>query len=512
MRTVSVRLRLMIIAALVALSLWAVYPPAEKINLGLDLRGGLQLVLRVRTADALRQQTRVAAEQLQEQLTRAGARADKVEFLAVSQFVITGIEDGEAVGNAAAGLAGQFDRISNGASHTFTLKPEAGEQIRRDTVQQAIETIERRVNELGLTEPIVAPYTDDDQILVQLPGIEDVEGAKRIIRATAQLRLTLVERGPFADRQSALDSYGGVLPVDVEILPGRGEASGETAYYVLAAQPAATGADLRNAQPSVDEFNRPAVAFTLRPDAGRRFGEFTAGHVNRLMATVVDDRVASVATIVSRIDDRGQIVGLTRDEMIEQVITLKSGALPAGLDYLDQRTVSATLGQTSIRAGVLASLGGLVLVTMFMLAYYRGMGLNALVSIVLNVILLLALLALFNAKLTLPGIAGLVLTIGMGVDSNVLIFERIREEQAAATGRRAAVRAAFDRVWITIVDTHVASLIAAAVLFQFGTGPIRGFAVTLTLGLLANVFTAVFVSKTMFDVALRRARTSGRQG
>jgi preprotein translocase subunit SecD len=211
-----------------------------------------------------------------------------------------------------------------------------------------------------------------------------------------------------------------------------------------------------------------------------------------------------VATIISRIDDRGQIVGLTREEMIEQVITLKSGALPAGLDYLDQRTVSATLGQASIRAGVLASMAGLALVTVFMLAYYRGMGVNAFASIVLNLLVVVALMASFDASLTLPGIAGLVLTIGMGVDSNVLIFERIREERATAATPRAAVRAAFDRVWITIVDTHIASLIAAAVLFQFGTGAVRGFALTLAIGLLANVFTAVFVSKTLFDAALRR--------
>jgi preprotein translocase subunit SecD len=510
MRTLSVRVRLVIIAAVVASSVWAVYPPAEKISLGLDLRGGLQLVLRVRTADALRQQTRAAAEQLDGQLTRAGSPAHKVDVVGPSQFVATGIDDGEALRNASAALESQFDRVSNGSSHTFTLQPEVAGELRRDTVQQAIQTIERRVNELGLTEPIVAPYTDDDQILVQLPGVEDVEGAKRIIRATAQLRLVLVERGPFIDRQSALEAYGTALPSDVEVLAGRGAAPGETVYYVVAAQPAATGADLRSAQPSVDEFNRPAVAFTLRPDAARRFGDFTARHVNRLLATVVDDRVASVATIVSRIDDRGQIVGLTRDEMIEQVVTLKSGALPAGLDYLDQRTVSATLGETSIRAGLAASIGGLALVTAFMLAYYKGMGLNALVSMLLNLIVLLALMALLDAKLTLPGIAGLVLTIGMGVDSNVLIFERIREERATAEAPGAAVRAAFDRVWITIVDTHVASLVAAAVLFQFGTGPIRGFAVTLALGLLANVFTAVFVSKTMFEAALWRGSASRR--
>jgi preprotein translocase subunit SecD len=508
MRTASVRLRLLIIAAVVALSVWALYPPAEKINLGLDLRGGLQLVLRVRTEDALRQQTRSAAEQLQENLAGAGVRWDKVDVIGASEFVVSGVDDTEALRTASLGLEALFDRVTAGAVHRFRLTPQAVRQLRRDTVQQATETIERRVNELGLTEPIVAAYTQEDQILVQLPGVGDVEGAKRIIKATAQLRLTLIERGPFPSRDAALDSYGHSLPPDVDVLGGRSEGTAEAAYYVVAREPAVTGADLRSVQQSLDEFNRPAVAFTLRPDAARRFGAFTARNIKRLMATVVDDRIVSVATIISRIDDRGQIVGLSREEMIEQVITLKSGALPASLEYLDQRTVSATLGEASIRAGVLASLGGLALVTMFMLAYYHGWGVNAFLSIVLNLLLVLALMAFFGASLTLPGIAGLVLTIGMGVDSNVLIFERIKEELATAAGPRSAIHAAFDRVWITIVDTHIASLIAAAVLFQFGAGAIRGFAMTLALGLLANVFTAVFVSKTMFDVALRRRKSA----
>ena len=531
MRTASIRFRLLIIAAVVGVSVWIVFPPSETIGLGLDLRGGLQLILRVRTEEALRQQTRAAAEQLEEQLTRTGLSGATVAVVNPSELVVSGIaaestvvrglqppqgepqppQDAvEMLRMASVGLESQFDRVTTGTTTAFRLKPDIARQIRRDTVRQAIETIERRVNELGLTEPVVAPYTDEDQILVQLPGVDDIDGAKRIIRATAQLRLTVVERGPFASRDAALQAYGSVLPADVEILPGRTETSGETVFYVVAREAAVTGADLRNAQQSLDEFNRPAVAFTLRTEAGRRFGEFTARHVNRLMATVVDDRVVAVATIISRIDDRGQIVGLTREEMIEQVITLNSGALPATLDYLDQRTVSATLGEAAIRAGVLASLGGLGLVTIFMLAYYKGMGLNAFVSIALNLLVLIALMVMVDARLTLPGIAGFVLTIGMGVDSNVLIFERIREELATAAGPRSAINAAFDRVWITIVDTHVASLIAAAVLFQFGTGPVRGFATTLALGLLANVFTAVFVSKTIFELNGRRRQSAGR--
>ena len=504
MRTVSVRVRLLIMAAVVAVSGWAVYPPSERIALGLDLKGGLQLVLRVRTDDALRAQTQLAADQLQAELARAGAGHARVEVIDSSGFRVVDVSDPHLLRDSSAALEPTFDRTVDGSTYSFRFNPRAARELRRETVQQAIATIERRVNELGVAEPAIAPYAGEDKILLQLPGVEDIDGAKRIIRATAQLRLTLVEGGPFSSRELAFAAYGEPLAATVEILPGPADASGGMTFYVVMKQPAITGADLRSVQQTLDEFNRPAVAFTLRPDAARRFGEFTGRNINRLMATVIDDRVLSVATIISRIEDRGQIVGLTREEMIEQVITLKSGALPAGLDYLDQRTVSATLGEDSIRAGVLASMASLALVTVFMLVYYRAMGVNALVSIVLNLLVLMALMAYVGARLTLPGIAGLVLTIGMGVDSNVLIFERIREEQAIAASARAAVRAAFDRVWITIVDTHVASLLAAAILYQFGTGAVRGFALTLAIGLLSNVFTAVFVSKTLFDLSLRR--------
>ena len=213
----------------------------------------------------------------------------------------------------------------------------------------------------------------------------------------------------------------------------------------------------------------------------------------------------SVANIQERISDNGRISGnFTREEVADQSLMLRSGALPAGLDYLEERTVGPTLGADSIRAGVYASIGGLLLVALFMLTYYKLSGINAIISVVANLVILLGFMAQIGAVMTLPGIAGFILTIGMGVDSNVLIFERIKEELATARGARAAVNAGFDRVWWTIVDTHVSSLIAAMFLFQFGTGPIRGFATTLTIGLLSNVFTAVFVSRTVFELVLGR--------
>jgi preprotein translocase subunit SecD len=228
------------------------------------------------------------------------------------------------------------------------------------------------------------------------------------------------------------------------------------------------------------------------------------------MAIVLDNRVMSVATIQGRITDSGQITGINHDEMVDTVITLKSGALPASMDYLEERTVGPSLGAESIRAGFISSLAGLAFVVLFMLFYYRLTGINAVISIVANLVILLGLMAFLSSVMTLPGIAGFILTIGMGVDSNVLIFERIKEELATARGARAAVNAGFDRVWWTIVDTHVSSLIAALLLLQFGTSTIRGFAVTLIIGLLSNVFTAVFVSRTAFELVLSRRQTAAQ--
>ena len=286
---------------------------------------------------------------------------------------------------------------------------------------------------------MIARYTAADQILVELPGVSDVDRAKQIIKSTAQLRLTLVDQGPFASRDAALLAYGNALPPDLEILPGQAGPESSRAARSSTSSSArrrsrATTFAARGSRSTSS--TGPAVGFTLKPDAAQRFGAFTERNINRSLATVLDNRVMSVATIQSRIDDQGQIAGVSREEMIEQVINLNSGALPADLEYVEERTIGASLGAASIRAGVLASLGGLGLVLLFMLGYYRLAGVNALISVVLNLLILLALMAYIPVTLTLPGIAGLILTIGMGVDSNVLIFERIKEELATAHGPR----------------------------------------------------------------------------
>jgi preprotein translocase subunit SecD len=391
------------------------------------------------------------------------------------------------------------------------MRPNIASQLREATVAQALQTIERRVNELGVAEPIVARQGPVNQILVQLPGVTDVQRAKEIIRSTALLELKIVEMGPFPSEEAARQAYNNAVPPDLVVVPGSediaatGGGTPGTVYYVVRRVPPITGRDLRTAQPSLDQNNLPAVGFSLSRDGAVRFGQLTEQNINRQLAIILDNRVISAPVIQSRITDQGQITGgFDQQRAQDLALVLRSGALPAPMDFLEERTVGPSLGADSIRAGVTASIGGLMLVVLFMLSYYKLAGFNALTSIVVNLLILLGMMAYLGATMTLPGFAGFVLTIGMGVDSNVLIFERIKEELATAKGVRAAVNAGFDRVWWTIVDTHVASLIGALLLLNFGTGPIRGFALTLIIGLASNVFTAVFVSRTMFELMLSR--------
>jgi preprotein translocase subunit SecD len=509
----SLRTKLLIIVAVIGTAIWSFYPPSQKVNLGLDLKGGVHLVMRVNTDDALRLETETTAERLREALTNTNPQA-KIEVTGPSEFRVEGIKDDQAFRLASADIESIFTRSSGSGSYTFTMRPNVGRQLREDTVNQALQTIERRVNELGVAEPIVARHGSNDQILVQLPGVADVNRAKEIIGRTAILELKLAEQGPFPTREAALQAVNNTVAPDMEIVTGTSEpgSSGgtpSTTYYIVKKVAAVTGRDLRNARPTLDQNNQPAVSFSLNQDGARKFGQFTGSNIGRNLAIILDNRVFSAPTIQDRITDEGRITGnFTTQEAQDLSLVLRSGALPASLTSLEERTVGPSLGADSIRAGVTAAVGGLLLVILFMFAYYKLAGLNAFVSIATNLIILLGMMAYLKATMTLPGIAGFILTIGMGVDSNVLIFERIKEELATAKGVRAAVNAGFDRVWWTIVDTHVSSLIAALFLFQFGTGPIRGFATTLFIGLVSNVFTAVFISRAMFEFVLSRRRVA----
>ncbi len=512
----NLRTKLLVILGVIALAVFAFYPPSQKVRLGLDLKGGVHLVLRVETDDALRLLTEGTAEQLREQLRTAGMTGVTTAVTGVNSFTVSNVPEAQdaVFRSALSTVEVSFVRSSTGpGSYAFQMKPNITADNRESTVNQALQTIERRVNELGVAEPIVARHSGADQILVQLPGVTDVARAKEIIRSTALLELKLVEQGPFPDEAAARQAFGGNVPPDVQILPARTEpVAGQPAapmYYAVRRVAAVTGRDLRSATPQLDEYNRPAVGFSFNAEGAQKFGAFTGANIGRQLAVVLDGRVQTAPRIDSRIDYDGRITGtFTSQEAADLSLTLRSGALPASLTYLEERTVGPSLGAASIRAGVTAAAGGLLLVMLFMVTFYKLAGFNALASIVINLVLLLGLMAYLGATMTLPGIAGFILTIGMGVDSNVLIFERIKEELAGGKGVKQAVAAGFDRVFLTILDTHVASLIAAAFLFQFGTGPIRGFATTLTIGLLSNVFTAVFVSRTLFELALSRRQVT----
>jgi preprotein translocase subunit SecD len=396
----------------------------------------------------------------------------------------------------------------------MNMKPSALIELKRNTVAQERDTIERRVNALGLTEPTVQDYGASDkasEILVELPGVDDPARVKELIGSVAQLKIVEVKNeGPWKTKEEGLAAKGGILPLNTELLDWpAGVGNGSGGWYMVNRTAVITGQDLRNARPGTDSDSpgRWECSFSLSQDGGRKFGVFTGAHIGDRLAVVLDAQITSVATIQSRIDDNGRINGLgTQEEASDLALKLRTGALPAGIKYEQERTIGPSLGADSIREGIVAAVAGLLAVVVVMLIYYKKAGINAVLALILNTVLLMAALSYFGATLTLPGIAGIILTIGMAVDSNVLIFERIREELRTGKSIIAAVDAGFGKAWWTIVDTHVTTIVSCLFLFMFGTGPVRGFAVTLVIGLLANVFTAVFVSKTIFDWELSRTK------
>ena len=505
-------LAILVIAAVLA------WPLDEKINLGLDLQGGMHLVLQVHTEDALRAETdsdmdRIVQLALQEGAAGVQARRtadDAFEISAPSPEALDKVAS-LAEENRYAGREGRWQITSRGDGRmVFEMNEAEVNQVRNSAVNQAKQTIDNRINAYGVAEPNIA-VTDNYRILVQLPGVDDPERVRNLIKSTAFLEFRIVEKGPASDRQTLLASYGGRLPENLEILEGDlNDPSGADVgdqYYAVQKRRTVTGRDLKNARPSLGQFNRPIVQFMLTPTGSDAFGEMTGNNIGRPMAIVLDGRIESVATIRARITDEGIIEGdFTQQEVQDLAMVLKSGALPAGITTLEERTVGPSLGRDSIEKGLLAGLVGTGLVVIYMLMIYNLSGLNAVAALTLNLLLLFGGLAAFNATLTLPGIAGIILTIGMAVDANVLIFERIREELRAGRTVRSSIDQGFQKALSSIVDGNVTTLIAAAFLFQFGTGPIKGFAVTLFIGLAASMFTAVFVSRWLFDFILTRWR------
>jgi preprotein translocase subunit SecD len=497
----------------------------KNIRLGLDLKGGSHLVLQVQVQDAVKAEADQAIERLKEDLQKqniAWAGIDRNDPQTVQeadnvQITIKGIPATQtsAFRNLINERYGEWLLTAeNSTDYNLRMKPSDLVALKRDTVEREIQTISNRINQLGLTEPSVQQYGragDDFQILVQLPGVDDPARVKELIGTVAVLQITAVKEGPFASREAALAQHGGVLPLNtrlVKALP-RGGSQGEE-WYLVNKNPVITGREMRNARASQDTTLGSRgweTNFTLSQDGGKRFGIFTGANIGNSLAVVLDNNIVSVAQIKDKIEDSGRIMGLgSEEEATDLSRYLRSGSLPAGIVYLEERSVGPSLGADSIHEGFLAGIAGLLAVIMVMLVYYKRSGVNAVLALVLNTVILLACLSYFHAVLTLPGIAGIILTIGMAVDSNVLIFERIREELRAGKAVVAAVDAGFGKAWWTIVDTHVTTIVSCCFLFLFGEGPVRGFAVTLVIGLAANVFTAVFVSRTIFTYELSGQR------
>jgi preprotein translocase subunit SecD len=509
----ELRVRATLYGSFLIACLVAIWPPygkdgqPGKIHLGLDLRGGIHLVLQVMTDDALNATIDDAVQTVRDQATRKGIAFGSAQRVDTTSFSLEGVEPARV--KDASAILHDFFRdgwdIRETGEGRFLVKMTdlLARQIKERTVKEAIKTLERRVNQLGVAEPVIAEHGNKgDQILVQLPGVTDVEQAKRVIKTTAQLALKLVE-DTSTSQESLLQATGGKVPDDKEVVQGQGDQPGQPVYYLVRKEAVITGRDLKNARAGVDQNNAPDVQFTLNPQGAEKFKRETGRNVGKRLAIILDGTVASAPTIQSQIAGDGVITGrFTAQEADELSKVLRAGALPATLKYLQELTVGASLGRDSIRSGVLASAAGMAFITVFMLVYYRMSGLNAVVALAANLLILLGAMAYTGATLTLPGIAGIILTIGVGVDTNVLVFERIREELRNGRAVRAAITNGFERVWITILDTHATALIAAAFLFQFGTGPIKGFAVTLVMGLIANIFASYFVSKFLFEWVL----------
>lgn len=490
---------------------------ANNIKLGLDLKGGSHLILKVQTTDALQAVTDGNIAKARDILQKENIQVKNVVSPRIGQVIVE-MDDTSRIEDVKKFIGEDFGPgwvvETQGKNVVFTIKPEEAASLAQRATEQALRIIENRVNEFGVTEPTIQRHgpASAHQILVQLPGVDDPERVKNLIRAESRLELKLVTNGPFASREDALKELGGTVPPDKQILPveSRRRSADEPKteqYYVVEKTPVVTGAELRRAQGVISRTgaNTYEILFSLRPEGAKKFGDFTGSHIGKQLAIVLNDTIKSAPNIKSRIEAEGVIEGdFTKEEADDLALTLNSGALPARLHYLEERTVGPSLGADSIRQGVAAALVGLALVVVAMILYYRLSGVNAVVALVLNVFLLLAALRLFGAVLTLPGIAGIALTIGMAVDANVLVFERIREELKSGKVVMSAVTLGFDRAFVTIFDSNVTTIIAALFLFVFGTGPIRGFAVTLVCGLLANLFTAVFASKTFFLWLLSR--------
>jgi preprotein translocase subunit SecD len=496
---------------------------ASRIHLGLDLQGGIHLVLQVHVAEALNSATDRDVARIEAALQTAnvsGPTVSKNDLQHPEVITVAGVTPAQdqqvrSLLNTPEyqgyDLSGQPD-----GSLRLTMKPSAITSLESHALDTSIETIRDRIDRLGVSEPTIQKYgLGENQILVELPGVANIDQVESAIQSTSKLAIYAVVSGPYENDETAMQALNNVVPTDDMLVHGNATANSGDQVWLLKRASEVEGTDFRDAQPSTDINGRPNISFTLTTEAGDRFYKYTGAHQSSgpdpgQMAIVLSNRVKEVASIQSAIRDRGELTGsFTQADVDNLSLMLRTGALPASISYLETRTVGPSLGAASIHEGVVAAVAGMAAVMLFMLIYYKGAGINADLALMLNLLILLGFMGYTHATLTLPGIAGVILTIGMGVDSNVLIFERIREELRAGKTAAAAVKEGFGHAWVTIVDTHVTTIVSAAILFLFGTGPVKGFAVTLTFGLLANLFTAVYVSRLIFDSHLKgRERTA----
>lgn len=509
---------------------------SENINLGLDLRGGSHLVMRVKTDDYLKVLTENNA-----QAAETAAKDAKLPVTASS--VVTenntyqinlNVSDASQSAAIIEEVKKKVDLVNwtesqNATSISWSLPIQMQDVMKRQAVDQALKIIDSRINAFGVKEPTLQKYGAETsgQILLQMPGVDDPERVKKLVGEDSKLELMKVV-GPgspappttYNTEAEAKQSLGGTIPANRRIMTYRerdeptssankaADNNKTPPKFVVVEYPAVVdGSELRDAA-AVSRTGSEGdyqISFSFKPAGAQKFGEWTGKNINNYMGVALNGEIKSIAYIKSQIFDSGEISGkFTKTSAEDLALTLKSGALPAKIEYQEERTVGPSLGADSIEAGVEASLGGLAFIVVFMLFYYRGSGINAVVALILNLLLTMAALILIKSTLTLPGIAGLILGIGMAVDSNVLIFERIREELRAGRSVTEAIGLGFDRAFVTIIDTHLTTMISSAILYLNGTGPIRGFAVTLVLGLLINLFSAVFVSRTIFMWLLER--------
>jgi preprotein translocase subunit SecD len=480
-----------------------IYPPKEKIKLGLDLKGGTHLLMQVITDDAINVETDQQIARFEEVFKKNNITFTRATKEKPGQFYFEGTSaDQEAkIRDLIDQYTRDWDYTFTGDRVNFKLKQTAEQYLREQAVLQTLETIRNRVDQFGVAEPVIQRQ-GSDRIVVELPGIDDPERVKNLIKVTAVLEFKLVKAGPAPDEQTLLQEFGGKVPDDAEIVRGDPR-RGLQGYYLVSKVASITGKDLRSVRRGTDEWNNPAVSFTLTPDGARRFEQVTGQNIGKQLAIILDGKLQSAPVINSRISDSGIIQGrFTPEEADDLVVILKAGALPAGIKYLEERTIGPSLGTDSIRQGLMSGLVAIFGVMVFMVFYYRLTGLNAVAALLLNTLLTFGALSYFKATLTLPGIAGIILSIGMAVDANILIFERIKEEMALGKNAGSAINTGFSRAFSAIFDSNLTTILSGVFLFQFGTGPIKGYAVTLICGLVANLFTAVFVSRLIFDLTV----------